>query len=114
MGFLYGDLDSNVLVKQGDKITKGQQIGFEGNPEGTTSTGLHVHIEQQDISVHSWSYEWNSGYFINPCLLMSIENKVDYSNSYIYDGSPYTPATEIKKRKYPWAVYIRKIRQRRI
>lgn len=88
MGFLYGDLDSNVVVTQGQRILQGQQIGFEGNPSGTTSTGLHVHVEQQDIKNHEWNYNFSSGYFINPCLLMGIENKVDYSKPYIYDGVP--------------------------
>ncbi len=82
--FLYGDLDDTVYVNVGDVIEEGQQIGNAGNPSGTTSTGLHVHIEMQDITNHSWNYNWNSGYFENPCDFMGINNIVSYSQYYIY------------------------------
>lgn len=86
MGFLYGDLDSEVLVNVFDRVEKGQIIGYAGNPIGTASTGLHVHVEQQDISNHSWNFNFASGFFINPCVIMGIENKVDRVNGYIYTG----------------------------
>ena len=40
--WLFGDMDSNIVVTQGQTILQGQQIGYEGNPSGTASTGLHV------------------------------------------------------------------------
>ena len=30
--WLFGDMDSNIVVTQGQNILQGQQIGFEGNP----------------------------------------------------------------------------------
>ena len=47
--WLYGDLsDNTVMVNVGDRVLQGQQISIEGNPSGTASTGLHVHLEKEN------------------------------------------------------------------
>lgn len=49
--WLYGDLsDNTVMVNVGDRVLQGQQISIEGNPSGTASTGLHVHLEKENQS----------------------------------------------------------------
>ena len=52
--WLFGDLDSNRTVVEGQTILQGQQIGFEGNPSGTASTGLHVHMEKENHGNDTW------------------------------------------------------------
>lgn len=110
--YLYGDLDSDILVKVGDRVLQGEQIGYTGNPVGTTSTGLHVHMEQQNITNHNWSYDWNSGYFENPCETMGIPNIVNRV-PYIYYGTPVPPKPQqINKTKFKWVLYARRLRKK--
>ena len=49
---------SKVLVKAGDKITKGQKIGKSGNTGN--SSGPHLHFEVRDNA------RWSAGKPINP------------------------------------------------
>ena len=100
MGFLYGDLN-NVQINQGDRVTQGQIIAYEGNPPA--STGYHVHMEQQDLTNHNWQYTWDSNVFINPCLIMGIPNVVSYVNAYIYYGTPIPPTPISNKNTKKWA-----------
>lgn len=55
----YSSLDSNVLVKVGDKVKKGQQIGVASNTAGEeVQTGAHLHFEilQGDNQVNPNDY----------------------------------------------------------
>lgn len=59
--WLYGDLsDNTVLVNVGDTVQQGQQISFEGNPSGTASTGLHVHMEKENQSDGIFKFGYNN------------------------------------------------------
>ncbi len=53
----YGHLTSNLKVKVGDTLTKGQVIGFMGS--SGSSTGTHLHFEIRD----------SSGNKYNPCVV---------------------------------------------
>lgn len=114
--WLYGDLgDNSVQVSVGQTIQQGQQIGVEGNPSGTASTGLHVHLEKENQSDGIFKFGYNNS--IDPTTGTGIDNVV-YSTSgdtYIFDGTPVppTPPTEHKKHKFPWAIFTRPIRNRR-
>ena len=109
MSFLYGDLQ-NRQVSVGDSVSLGTIIGKEGSPAG--ATGYHVHVEQQDTSTHNWYFTtYESGYYINPCLIMGVQNVESYTTSYIYNGTPPTPPPSPKStKKFPWVVYARKLR----
>ena len=102
--FLYGDLQDNLAVSEGDTVEQGTLLGYCGNPSGTTSTGLHVHVEYQRTSVFQ-----KFGIMNNPCEYMGVEN-VAGSGPYIFDGTPIPPEppepiTGTKKRKhYPWFI----------
>ena len=104
--FLYGDLQDNLQVSEGDSVSQGTLLGYCGNPAGTTSTGLHVHVEYQRSSIFHMF-----GVMNNPCEYMGIEN-VQNAGPYIFDGTPIPPEPpeppepEAKKKKkhYPWFI----------
>ena len=88
--WLYGDLsDNTVMVNVGDRVLQGQQISIEGNPSGTASTGLHVHLEKENQSDGVFKFGYSNS--IDPTTGTGIENVVNYSNVYIYDGTPVPP-----------------------
>lgn len=98
--WLYGDLsDNTVLVNEGDRVLQGQQISIEGNPSGTASTGLHVHLEKENQADGVFKFGYANS--IDPTTGTGIENVVKYSNVYIYDGTP-VPPTPVKSKKNWW------------
>lgn len=89
--WLFGDMDSNRTVTQGQTIQQGQQIGFEGNPAGTASTGLHIHMEKENHGNNTWLGGYDDS--VDPVAGTGIAN-VRYTTSgevYIYDGTPVPP-----------------------
>lgn len=111
--WLYGDLsDNSVIVNVGDTITQGQQISWEGNPAGTASTGLHVHIEKENQLDGVFKFGYANS--IDPTEGTGINNVVSYTTQYIYNGTPPTPPTpQRKKHKFKWAIYANKLRNKR-
>jgi len=47
---LYGHLDQ-ILVKEGDRVTSGQEIGFSGNTGRSTGPHLHLEIRKDEVAV---------------------------------------------------------------
>jgi len=115
--WLYGDLgDNSIPLSVGDNVRQGQKVGIEGNPSGTSSTGLHVHLEKENQSDGVFKFYFINS--INPITGTGIQNKV-YSQSgdiYIYDGTPVppTPTEDTKIKKFPWVLYANKIRNRNL
>lgn len=58
---------------------------------GTTgsSTGIHLHLEMQDISQHDWIYQAPKETYTNPAEFMGIPNQEGIS--VIYYGTPIPP-----------------------
>lgn len=115
--WLYGDLgDKSIPLTVGQTVQQGQQVGIEGNPSGTASTGLHVHLEKENQADGVFKFGYNNS--IDPVAGTGIQNVV-YTTSgetYIYDGQPVppTPVGGTKKHKFPWLIFTRKIRNRRL
>lgn len=111
--WLYGDLsDNSITLTVGQTVQQGQQVGLEGNPGGTPSTGLHVHLEKENQSDGIFKFGYNNS--IDPTTGTGILNEV-YTTSdeyYIYDGTPVPPSGATKK-KFPWVLYARKLRDKR-
>ena len=109
--WLYGDLgDNSIPVSVGDQVTRGQRIGIEGNPAGTASTGLHVHVEKENQSDGRFKFGYANS--INPTTGTGIKNEVYRTSGEIYLYNPLVPPTPItkKKRNFPWALYARNFR----
>ena len=111
--WLYGDLgDNSVQLTVGQTVVQGQQVGVEGNPSGTASTGLHVHLEKENQSDGIFKFGYNNS--IDPTTGTGILNEV-YTTSdeyYIYNGTPVPPTQSISK-KFNWPVFTKIIRERR-
>ena len=100
--WLYGDLgDNSIPLTVGQTVQQGQQVGVEGNPGGTPSTGLHVHLEKENQSDGIFKFGYNNS--IDPTTGTGIQNVV-YTTSgdtYIYDGTP-VPSGGDNKSSQRW------------
>lgn len=113
--WLYGDLgDNSIPLSVGDSVSLGQQIGVEGNPSGTASTGLHVHVEKENQSDGRFKFGYSNS--IDPTTGTGIYNEVYSSDGrvYIYEGTPPTPGVVTKRKKFKWVLYSNKIRNRNL
>lgn len=108
--WLYGDLsDYSIPLTVGQTVQQGQYVGLEGNPSGTASTGLHVHLEKENQSDGVFKFGYANS--IDPTTGTGIQNVV-YTTSgdtYIYDG---TPVIIEEGKRFPWVLYANKIRKR--
>lgn len=98
-------------VVQGQAVLVGQQVGIEGTTG--SSTGIHLHVEMQDISRFGWEWHWSyvKSDYLDPTIFMGIDNIDD--TSWIYDGTPIPPTPiRPKKKKFPWVIFVNKIRNR--
>ena len=87
MGFLYGHLRDATPLNVGDKVQIGTFVGIEGTTG--SSTGIHLHVEMQDISTHDWIFGADKSYYTNPAEFMGFPN-VEGTTVY-YDGTPIDP-----------------------
>ena len=94
MGFLYGHLSEESPLNVGDSVSVGQYVGHEGT--SGSSTGIHLHLEMQDISNHDWVFGADLSEYENPADFMGIPNMQGISA--IYNGSPQPPTPEQKSK----------------
>lgn len=110
---LYMHLRDSSVLNVGSAVSQNQFVGYEGTTGH--STGIHLHVEMQDISRFGWQWHFSStkSDYLDPTAFMGIDN-IDWT-SWIYDGTPYVPPTPsyIKKEGFPWVLYSRKLRERR-
>lgn len=120
--FLFGHMRDPALVDIGDTIGIGEQFGVEGTTGN--STGIHTHVEMQNYIQNENKWIMNAS---NPDLWGSVYlPATDYMGfpnelgiSVYYDGepkpppSPPTPSGEIKKSKFKWVLYAKKLRKKR-
>lgn len=96
----------------GDRVQVNQQVGIEG-ATGTGVTGIHLHVEMQNVSLHN--FRWVASNvktdYIDPTLFMGIDN-VEGTQWY-YDGTPVPPTPSgTRKKGFKWVLYARKLRSR--
>ena len=97
-------------IEVGTRVVQGQKVGMEGTTGH--STGIHLHLEMQDVSRFNWQwhYSYTKSDYLDPTVFMGIDN-ID-GTSWIYDGTPYVPPTEKEKHKFPWVLYAKKLRNK--
>ena len=84
--------------------------------EGSTgqSTGIHLHVEMQDISRFNWQWHVSDTQsdYLDPTIFMGIDNIE--GTQWLYEGYvPPTPTGDIKPKNFKWVLYARKLRERR-
>ena len=106
---LYMHLDS-FSVNLHDKVKVGQQVGIEGTTG--ESTGVHLHVEMQQMTGATWHWSYNKSDYIDPTKFMGIDNVK--GSQWIYDGTPSpSPSTSFKNGKFKWVLYASKLRKKR-
>ena len=98
-------------VFQGQRVVIGQKVGMEGTTG--QSTGIHLHVEMQDVSRFNWQWHWSyvKSDYLDPTVFMGIDN-IDYTQWY-YDGTPTPPTPSTYRKNFPWVLFSRRIRNRR-
>lgn len=83
--------------------------------EGSTgqSTGIHLHVEMQDISRFNWQWHTSNTQsdYLDPTAFMGIDNIE--GTQWIYEGYVPPQPTGREKKKFPWVLYARKLREER-
>ena len=106
----YLHLKERPLYVIGASVQVGEEVGSEGATG--TATGIHLHVEMQDIS--RWNWQWHSSYtksdYLDPTVFMGIDNI--QGTQWIYDGTPVPPKK--KKSGFKWYLYADLIRSRYI
>lgn len=98
MGFLYAHMNEPSPLNVGDSISIGQLVGYEGTTG--SSTGIHLHLEMQDISEHDWIFHGDKEIYTNPAEFMGIPNQEGISA--IYYGTPLPPEPSKSKNTIKW------------
>lgn len=103
----YCHMQSPSPLSIGDIVNTNTRVGIMGATGNVT--GIHLHLEYS--TTITWSYDT----FLNPSDALGIPN--ERGTIVLYDGSvtppePPTP-TEIKKKKFPWVLYFKKLRKKR-
>ena len=106
MGFLYAHMRVQSSYNVGDTVRFGDIVGIEGTTGD--STGIHLHLEMQDLTNHNWIYGAPKEYYTNPATFMGIPNVEGTQAIYNYNPQPIIHKT--KNNKFPWVLYTRKLR----
>lgn len=107
IAFLFAHMNDPSPLQVGESVVIGQYIGDEGT--SGNSTGIHLHLEMQDLSNRDWIFGGDLENYINPAEWMGFPNIQGIS--IIYDGIPIVETK--KKKKFPWAIYTNLIRKKR-
>ena len=95
-------MQSPSPLNVGDSVTPLTKVGVMGDTGNVT--GIHLHLEYATTST------WNYDTFLNPATALGIPN--ERGTIVHYDYIPPTPVS-FKKSKFPWAIYSRKLREKR-
>lgn len=95
---------------QGDRVAVGESVGYEGTTG--SSTGIHLHLEMQNLLTKDWEFGADLSVYINPALFMGISNTEGIS--VIYKGTPGPgPTPSFKRGNFKWVLYANKLRNKR-
>lgn len=110
-GFLYAHMREASPLSVGDRVSVGDYVGHEGTTGN--STGIHLHLEMQDLSNRGWQFGADLSEYLNPADFMGFPNTAGIS--VIYNGTPKPPTpTPVVGRKsnFKWVLYANKLRNK--
>ena len=100
----YLHLKERPLYVIGASVQVGEEVGSEGSTG--TATGIHLHVEMQDIS--RWNWQWHTSNikedYLDPTIFMGIDNIE--GTQWKYTGTPVV--TRVRKKPFPWFILIKK------
>lgn len=100
----YCHMTSESPLSVNDTVTTSTQVGIMGDTGNVT--GVHLHLE------YATTTTWNYDTFLNPSTALGIPN--ERGTIVKYDGTtPPVPPFILKKSKFPWQIFSRKLRERR-
>ena len=108
----YLHLVSQPTLPVGAAVRQNDYLAMEGSTG--QSTGIHLHVEMQNISLYNWQWHVsdNQSDYLDPTQFMGIDNIE--GTQWIYEGSPTPPTpTETKRHKFKWVLYADKLRNER-
>lgn len=107
---LYMHLLNPSPLNVNDVVSMGEEVGTEGSTG--SSTGLHLHVEMQNINRFNWEWHWSytKSDYLDPTVFMGIDNIE--GTTWIYNDTPYIPPTKKEKHKFPWVLYTKKLRNK--
>ena len=105
----YLHLAQQVEFPVGHQFAVGDYVAMEGSTG--QSTGIHLHVEMQNIRL--WNWQWHFSYtktdYLDPTEFMGIDNIE--GTWWYYSGQPH-PVTSGKRKKFPWYIYAKRLRER--
>lgn len=106
--------DDNPIANVGDTFTQGDLFGHTGTAGHVT--GDHVHFNFASGTYTGWQTvpPENKGQLINSAHIYNIcyVNDTVLVEDYNYNWVRYTSPIQIKKTKFPWVLYARKLRSK--
>lgn len=97
----YCHMKETSPLNKGDIVTKNSIVGIMGATGNVT--GTHLHLEYSNSPI--WDYD----NFLNPSDYLNIPNE----RGTIIHYQEITPPIIKKDKKFPWVLFIKKIRERR-
>lgn len=98
----YCHMQSASPLSVGDSVTTATQVGIMGATGNVT--GVHLHLELS--TTLSWDYDT----FLNPSTALGIPNERGTIVKYDGEAPVPTPIGDIIRKKFPWVLYSRKLR----
>lgn len=98
-------MTGTVNVAVGQQVTKSTPLARMDSTGNVT--GRHLHLEC------STTQAWQCDTFVNPCTIMGIPNEDDQVFDWIPEPEPPPPPSSIKKNKFKWVLYARRLREKR-
>lgn len=107
-------------MKQDKLHNYGAVICFSDNYGGAGHVAIVEEIDSQTGQITCSNSAWQSTYFFLTYITPDANNRYNWSH-YTFQGFIYNPfvtptpptPTQIIKKKFPWAIYSRKLREKR-
>lgn len=94
-------MNEPTFLDVGDIVANGELVGFEGT--SGHSTGVHLHLEMQDLSSSNWVFQADLSKYLNPADFLGIPNVQGISC--IYEEVVPPEPTIKKKHKFNFILF---------